>query len=68
MKQIVLNLQNDRKADALIAFLKQMDFVKLQQIDKYEEMANIEADVAKSLSDLKNGNVSAWKNKKVTLK
>lgn len=68
MKQVVLNLHNDRKADALIAFLKQMDFVKLQQIDKYEEMANIEADIAKSLNDLKNGNVSAWKNKKVTLK
>jgi hypothetical protein len=68
MKQVVLNLQNDRKADALIAFLRQMDFVKLQRIGNYEEMAKIESDVAKSLSDLKNGNVSLWKNKKVTLK
>ena len=68
MKQIVLNFQNDKKADALIAFLKQVDFVKLQSIDKYVEMAKIESDVAESLSDMKMGKVSAWKNKKVNLK
>ena len=68
MKQILLSMSDSKKAQTLLAFLKQMDFVQEKEADKYLEMAKIEAEVAESLNDLKKGNITSWKGKKVTLK
>ena len=68
MKQILLNISDSKKAQTLLAFLKQVDFVQVKETDKYLEMAKIEAEVAETLNDIKKGNIIPWKNKKVTLK
>ena len=68
MKQVLLSMSDNKKAQTLLAFLKQVDFVQVKETDKYLEMAKIEAEIAESLSDLKKGNIIPWKGKKVTLK
>ena len=68
MKQVMLSMPDDKKAWALLAFLRQIDFVQVKEADKYLEMAKIEAEVAESLNDLKKGNTTPWKSKKVTFK
>lgn len=68
MKQVLLSMSDSKKAQALLAFLKQVDFVQVKETDKYLEMAKIEAEIAESLNDLKKGNIIPWKGKKVILK
>ncbi|MFH1321532.1 MAG: hypothetical protein ABII90_12890 [Bacteroidota bacterium] len=68
MKQVLLSMSDGKKAQTLLAFLKQIDFVQVKETDKYLEMAKIEAEIAESLNDLKKGNIIPWKGKKVTLK
>lgn len=68
MKQVLLNISDSKKAQVLLAFLKQIDFIQVKEADKYLEMAKIEAEVAESLNDFRKGNIIPWKGKKVTLK
>lgn len=68
MKQVLLSMSDSKKAQTLLAFLKQVDFVQVKETDKYLEMAKIEAEIAESLNDLKKGNIIPWKGKKVILK
>ena len=57
MKQVLLSMSDSKKAQTLLAFLKQVDFVQVKETDKYLEMAKIEAEISESLNDLKKGNI-----------
>ena len=68
MQQILINIKNKSKAKKLIDFLKQLDFLDIEEISIEEKISIIKNDIIKSVSDLKQGKVSSWKNKKISLK
>lgn len=68
MQQIVISIKNESKAKKFIDFLKQIDFLDIEEVSVEKKISNIKNDIVKSVSDLKNGKVSSWKNKKICLK
>ena len=65
MQQIILNVNNEIKAQSLIEFLKQIDFVEVKEVIKDKKLSKMENEIKESLNDLKKGNVSSWKNKEI---
>jgi len=68
MQQIILNVNNEYKAQSLIEFLKQIDFIEVKEVIKDKKLSKMENEIKESLNDLKKGNVSSWKNKEINLK
>ena len=65
MQQIILNVNNEYKAQSLIEFLKQIDFIEVKEVIKDKKLSKMENEIKESLNDLKKGNVSSWKNKEI---
>jgi len=68
MQQLIINITNESKARSLINFLKQLDFIHIEKINTEKQILEFQSEISKSFKDLKEGNVSSWKNKKITLK
>ena len=68
MQQIILNVNNEYKAQSLIEFLKQIDFIEVKEVIKDKKLSKMENEIKESLNDLKKGNVSSWKNKEINFK
>lgn len=68
MQQLVINITNESKAKFLINFLKQLDFVEIEEISKQRKVMKMQKEILESMADLKSGKVSSWNNKKVTLR
>ena len=68
MQQLIINITNDSKAQTFINFLKQLDFISVEEVNLEKKLDEFQYDISESLNDLKDHKVSTWKNKKVTIK
>lgn len=68
MQQLIINITNESKARSLINFLKQLDFIKIEEVKIEKQVLDFQSEISKSFKDLKEHKVSTWKNKKITLK
>jgi len=68
MQQLIINITNESKARSLINFLKQLDFIKIEKVSTEKQLLEFQSEISESFKDLKEQNVSSWKNKKLTLK
>jgi len=68
MQQLVIQITDRSKARYLIKFLKQLDFVKVREVDTNEQLKEFQQGISESFKDLKERRVSLWKNKKVNIK
>lgn len=68
MQQLIINITNDSKAQTFINFLKQLDFISVEEVNVEKKLDEFQYDISESLNDLKDHKVSTWKNKKVTIK
>ena len=68
MQQLIIKISNDSKARSLINFLKHLDFIKIEKVNKEEKVLEFQNEISESLKDLKAHKTSSWKNKKLTLK
>ncbi|NVO02743.1 MAG: hypothetical protein HXX09_08540 [Bacteroidetes bacterium] len=68
MQQLIINITNDSKAQTFINFLKQLDFISVEEVNLEKKLDEFQYDISESLNDLKDQKVSTWKNKKVTIK
>ena len=68
MQQLIINITNESKARSLINFLKQLDFIKIEKVSTEKQLLECQSEISESFKDLKEQNVSSWKNKKLTLK
>ena len=67
MQQLIINITNESKASSFIAFLKQLDFIKIEK-ENNDSILEFQQDINESIQDLKSGKTSSWKNKKVAIK
>ena len=68
MQQLIINITNDSKAKSFINFLKQLDFISIEEVNVEKKLDDFQYDITESLNDLKDHKVSTWKSKKVTIK
>ncbi len=68
MQQLIINITDKSKARSLINFLKQLDFIKINEVNSDEQLFEFQNEISDSLNDLKEHKVTSWKNKKVTIK
>ncbi len=66
--QIVINIKNESKAKSLIDFLRQLDFIEIEEINKRKKISKFQHEILESIADIGKGKVSSWNNKKITLK
>lgn len=65
MTEFIIKVPENKKGKALLDFLKQIDFI---QIDEATQLYFHQKGIQQSLSDLKQGRTSSWKNKTLRLK
>lgn len=65
MTEFILKIPSNKKGKSLIDFLKQIDFI---EIDDANVFSLFRKGISASFSDLKQGNVKPWKNKTIRLK
>ena len=66
--QVVINIKNESKAKSLIEFLRQLDFIEIEEITKRKKISKFQHEVLESIADISKGKVSSWNDKKITLK
>ena len=67
MQQLIINITNESKASSFIAFLKQLDFIKIEK-ENNDSILEFQQEINESIQDLKSAKTSSWKNKKVAIK
>ena len=68
MEQTII-IENKKVYQTLVEFLKSLDIKIISKPDNgYELLKNMEREISASFNDLKKGNISSWKGKKITLK
>ena len=67
MQQLIINITNESKASTFIAFLKQLDFIKIEK-ENNDSILEFQQEINESIQDLKSAKTSSWKNKKVAIK
>ncbi len=65
MTEFILKIPSNKKGKTLIEFLKQIDYIK---IDEASAASVFQMGIKQSLADLKAGKTSSWKNKTIGLK
>ncbi len=67
MQQLIINIINESKAQSLINFLKQLDFISIEKVNTEKQILEFQNEISESLKDLKEHKVTSWK-KKLTIK
>ena len=67
MQQLIINITNDSKAQTFIDFLKQLDFIKIEEVTVDKQILKFQKEILESHKDLKKQNVTSWKNKTLNL-
>lgn len=71
MAQYILEIENPQKENALINFLKQIEFVKIFPTHKTSEnnaLENFQSDLNLLANELEQGEFTSYKNKTIFLK
>jgi hypothetical protein len=64
---VVINIKNQSKAKSLIDFLKQLDFIEIEEISRRKKILKFQYEILESFADINKGKVSSLNNKKISL-
>lgn len=65
MSEFLLKVPRTKKGKALLDFLREIDFISIEEFDRFSVMKD---ELAQSLSDLKKGKARSWYGKKIKFK